>query len=102
MIRRPPRSTLFPYTTLFRSGARGQVPPLDQHDVADAERGQVERRAGAHHAAADNDDVRRSHGGGWGRTEGGPPAQKHGNLPPPPPWCSRDCCESPAARGSPI
>src|SRR5256885_9762544 len=30
MIRRPPRSTLFPYTTLFRSGM-----PL----VADAERG---------------------------------------------------------------
>src|SRR2546430_11529935 len=27
MIRRPPRSTLFPYTTLFRSQfARGQVP----------------------------------------------------------------------------
>src|SRR5687767_15278725 len=24
MIRRPPRSTLFPYTTLFRSRARGQ------------------------------------------------------------------------------
>src|SRR2546422_7714672 len=23
MIRRPPRSTLFPYTTLFRSGPRG-------------------------------------------------------------------------------
>src|SRR3712207_7762508 len=23
MIRRPPRSTLFPYTTLFRSGCRG-------------------------------------------------------------------------------
>src|SRR3712207_6961339 len=23
MIRRPPRSTLFPYTTLFRSGERG-------------------------------------------------------------------------------
>src|SRR5574337_756550 len=23
MIRRPPRSTLFPYTTLFRSGTRG-------------------------------------------------------------------------------
>src|SRR5256885_17165533 len=30
MIRRPPRSTLFPYTTLFRSGER-EVPP----DVAD-------------------------------------------------------------------
>src|SRR3712207_8488602 len=25
MIRRPPRSTLFPYTTLFRSPAAGQV-----------------------------------------------------------------------------
>src|SRR3712207_8640809 len=25
MIRRPPRSTLFPYTTLFRSRARGGV-----------------------------------------------------------------------------
>src|SRR3712207_6848019 len=24
MIRRPPRSTLFPYTTLFRSGGRGK------------------------------------------------------------------------------
>src|SRR2546427_8579035 len=26
MIRRPPRSTLFPYTTLFRSGDTGGVP----------------------------------------------------------------------------
>src|SRR3712207_8215385 len=26
MIRRPPRSTLFPYTTLFRSGWRRHVP----------------------------------------------------------------------------
>src|SRR3712207_7997735 len=25
MIRRPPRSTLFPYTTLFRSSPRGEV-----------------------------------------------------------------------------
>src|SRR5256885_8216520 len=25
MIRRPPRSTLFPYTTLFRSHGRGQL-----------------------------------------------------------------------------
>src|SRR3712207_8865465 len=29
MIRRPPRSTLFPYTTLFRSrGGRGAVPGI--------------------------------------------------------------------------
>src|SRR3712207_8879689 len=27
MIRRPPRSTLFPYTTLFRSGAHAVVDP---------------------------------------------------------------------------
>src|SRR3712207_8497008 len=26
MIRRPPRSTLFPYTTLFRSASRGRCP----------------------------------------------------------------------------
>src|SRR3712207_7116879 len=26
MIRRPPRSTLFPYTTLFRSAALGRTP----------------------------------------------------------------------------
>src|SRR2546430_6139908 len=36
MIRRPPRSTLFPYTTLFRSGARGgaAVAPLAWRDYA--------------------------------------------------------------------
>src|SRR5262245_64275882 len=27
MIRRPPRSTLFPYTTLFRSGVRREAVP---------------------------------------------------------------------------
>src|SRR5260221_9776440 len=27
MIRRPPRSTLFPYTTLFRSPSRARAPP---------------------------------------------------------------------------
>src|SRR3712207_7312303 len=27
MIRRPPRSTLFPYTTLFRSAQPGLLPP---------------------------------------------------------------------------
>src|SRR2546430_4289864 len=32
MIRRPPRSTLFPYTTLFRS-ALGTLPPLTQRGV---------------------------------------------------------------------
>src|SRR5256885_6747652 len=32
MIRRPPRSTLFPYTTLFRSG-KGQRSWLDAHNA---------------------------------------------------------------------
>src|SRR5260370_13538455 len=32
MIRRPPRSTLFPYTTLFRSKLEGDVSPI--HDPA--------------------------------------------------------------------
>src|SRR3712207_8903574 len=30
MIRRPPRSTLFPYTTLFRSENRHELPSLHQ------------------------------------------------------------------------
>src|SRR5256885_2723148 len=29
MIRRPPRSTLFPYTTLFRSGTEAAIIPLN-------------------------------------------------------------------------
>src|SRR5256885_3636601 len=29
MIRRPPRSTLFPYTTLFRSSVKGMLPLED-------------------------------------------------------------------------
>src|SRR2546422_6892038 len=33
MIRRPPRSTLFPYTTLFRSDAVLQVTVLYEHVV---------------------------------------------------------------------
>src|SRR6266480_3888106 len=35
MIRRPPRSTLFPYTTLFRSGPRPSVElaPVDRHSL---------------------------------------------------------------------
>src|SRR3712207_7647441 len=44
MIRRPPRSTLFPYTTLFRSrleGGRGQVGE-DRSDRLPLSRGIVE------------------------------------------------------------
>src|SRR2546430_5970709 len=34
MIRRPPRSTLFPYTTLFRSAARGDRADLGGRGAA--------------------------------------------------------------------
>src|SRR3712207_3864973 len=36
MIRRPPRSTLFPYTTLFRSGTVEPGPVVDHGDPAQA------------------------------------------------------------------
>src|SRR5258708_24052753 len=35
MIRRPPRSTLFPYTTLFRSTAAHDAVEMARHIVAD-------------------------------------------------------------------
>src|SRR3712207_7298478 len=42
MIRRPPRSTLFPYTTLFRSGVsdaeHARIAALAEQDVAALER----------------------------------------------------------------
>src|SRR5258708_24810413 len=34
MIRRPPRSTLFPYTTLFRSHEMHELPDADRSRVA--------------------------------------------------------------------
>src|SRR3712207_8737397 len=48
MIRRPPRSTLFPYTTLFRSRFGDALVPLDQAALPRA-RGEAE--IGAHLAA---------------------------------------------------
>src|SRR2546425_5380900 len=38
MIRRPPRSTLFPYTTLFRSREDQQDPGQSQHQPEQAQR----------------------------------------------------------------
>src|SRR2546425_1922694 len=57
MIRRPPRSTLFPYTTLFRSTA-GE--PVDHPEPLEQLEGQPQRQA--HHpeeVAADPLDQRR-------------------------------------------
>src|SRR2546427_4461312 len=52
MIRRPPRSTLFPYTTLFRSlrSLPGLLPVLER------------RLAGPHHAGRRVRELRRLHG----------------------------------------
>src|SRR3712207_8535209 len=48
MIRRPPRSTLFPYTTLFRSG-----------DLLELQRALERHRV--HRAAAEEEEVTRVH-----------------------------------------
>src|SRR5258705_8442819 len=50
MIRRPPRSTLFPYTTLFRSDAVYQLADLDEADgnLDAASRGFQEARSEEH------------------------------------------------------
>src|SRR2546425_8624373 len=45
MIRRPPRSTLFPYTTLFRSRPRRRRPSRPPH-ARDGVRGRRARRRG--------------------------------------------------------
>src|SRR5256885_12902025 len=47
MIRRPPRSTLFPYTTLFRSARKCHLPRM-RGQVGRA-LGQQHRGFGAHH-----------------------------------------------------
>src|SRR2546430_11258206 len=59
MIRRPPRSTLFPYTTLFRSGHFEFEIPVD-----DRERSEVERSVRKHRdpdAAGDREDRSEEH-----------------------------------------
>src|SRR2546421_1218692 len=60
MIRRPPRSTLFPYTTLFRSTPRHAMRQRGQHDF-----GALERRiVGAQQAVAEDELARRGLRGG--------------------------------------
>src|SRR3712207_7086082 len=53
MIRRPPRSTLFPYTTLFRSSSNRRIAHHDDRPLGAA--------AGAHHAA-ERDEPAVQHG----------------------------------------
>src|SRR2546425_11304819 len=90
MIRRPPRSTLFPYTTLFRSDVRGALQP--RRRVPAPRDGGLRRADGARGAArrrpelrAQEERVRRTVGGlgaalllgaggvAWWLTAGAPP-----------------------------
>src|SRR2546430_9141051 len=50
MIRRPPRSTLFPYTTLFRSGSFG-AEPADWLESRDAGAHRLDDAPPAEHGA---------------------------------------------------
>src|SRR3712207_7810491 len=62
MIRRPPRSTLFPYTTLFRSDQGGVAPEQGQrqHGIgAPADRGHDDQEVpGEARAAQDRESTR--------------------------------------------
>src|SRR5690348_17579253 len=69
MIRRPPRSTLFPYTTLFRSRRLNEVEIIKQADPGDAEEHvqplqdpirQVARRRTVARVGKDGDQDRKS------------------------------------------
>src|SRR3712207_8428427 len=53
MIRRPPRSTLFPYTTLFRSDAGLGAQQVDRLPRRLAQRRQAPDPVGAGHAVRD-------------------------------------------------
>src|SRR5256885_6218237 len=69
MIRRPPRSTLFPYTTLFRSdtrpGSLGGVPKGDHGRSGHQARGGIlgtnDRDGGAHHLDRKSTRLNSSH-----------------------------------------
>src|SRR5438105_5709832 len=60
MIRRPPRSTLFPYTTLFRSLRRGDLRQPARRDERSARHADAARSQGAAHALRHRDVHRRS------------------------------------------
>src|SRR5688572_32342175 len=60
MIRRPPRSTLFPYTTLFRSGLADLAHGTAHVDVDQVGAGAGrDPRAGAHHVRVVSEELDR-------------------------------------------
>src|SRR2546426_9258452 len=85
MIRRPPRSTLFPYTTLFRSGEVGGVIA----GVGVAEGGDRDRAGGGAFGGADGRAGRGGQGGVGevGGADGSAPVALQARMPPSP--CQR-------------
>src|SRR3712207_7298816 len=78
MIRRPPRSTLFPYTTLFRS--RPTRPLLAAHRNADSRTrvsAFVPKRSQVCAERARNVTARRDRGEDEGRAAGTPRSEEH-------------------------
>src|SRR3712207_7494698 len=79
MIRRPPRSTLFPYTTLFRSGLRAGARAGVEDEVAEAVR---HERPPQHPGAEQHVRVRADHDVGArvgepAREDGLPRSEEH-------------------------
>src|SRR3989442_10856791 len=86
MIRRPPRSTLFPYTTLFRSphgaGRRRDRPPARRRAAGGDEPSRAsDRRAPVRRPADDRADAGRVRGGDRARDP--PRAMTAPAVPPP-------------------
>src|SRR5438309_8881958 len=62
MIPRPPTSTLFPYTTLFRSGhQRAEQPLARRHQEKDQQPQRLDRAAAAHGADRKSTRLNSSH-----------------------------------------
>src|SRR2546427_6339167 len=69
MIRRPPRSTLFPYTTLFRSGERGAHHPDHGAGRSGGRAGQGAAQRDTRRPAAGTGGAHLLRRGGRGRSE---------------------------------
>src|SRR3989449_1886506 len=68
MIRRPPRSTLFPYTTLFRSRLRGLDTLVQRREAPGAERPEYQLRV--RRRVLHDEHAQRAHGVKPGRSAG--------------------------------
>src|SRR3712207_8992601 len=78
MIRRPPRSTLFPYTTLFRSGRAEGGQELRKAPADPARRRLLRRQAALPRQAAVGDPgSRQARLGVGGHDEPGPRSEEH-------------------------